>query len=98
MTFEIRYDAPDGSCSSYAATEMLQDERQMLIDIEENIANLERSLTNREGKRSPAENSDVKSWSKIKNLVRQQQQRHQHRRKSSKRGPKSSDPTTPDRK
>ncbi|XP_043277265.1 otoferlin-like [Venturia canescens] len=64
ISFEIRYEAPDyeaGSdswSSSYATTtsDMFQqqnnveDERQMLIDIEENIANLERSLANKEAK------------------------------------------------
>ncbi|XP_017891092.1 otoferlin-like isoform X5 [Ceratina calcarata] len=44
ICFEIRYNPPDGSCSSYAASEIMEDEQQMLIDIEQNIANLERSL------------------------------------------------------
>ncbi|XP_076179645.1 otoferlin isoform X2 [Ptiloglossa arizonensis] len=44
VCFEIRYNPPDGSCSSYAATEIMEDEQQMLIDIKQNIANLERSL------------------------------------------------------
>ncbi|XP_076628524.1 otoferlin isoform X2 [Colletes latitarsis] len=44
VCFEIRYNPPDGSCSSYAASEIMEDEQQMLIDIEQNIANLERSL------------------------------------------------------
>ncbi|XP_012269850.2 otoferlin isoform X2 [Athalia rosae] len=44
VTFEVRYTPPDGSCSSYAGTEVMEDEQQMLIDIEQNIANLERSL------------------------------------------------------
>ncbi|XP_077275644.1 otoferlin isoform X3 [Temnothorax americanus] len=44
VCFEIRYNPPDGSCSSYAVSEIMEDEQQMLIDIEQNIANLERSL------------------------------------------------------
>nr|XP_012219690.1 PREDICTED: otoferlin-like isoform X2 [Linepithema humile] len=44
VCFEIRYNPPDGSCSSYAASEIMEDEQQMLIDIEQNIANLEKSL------------------------------------------------------
>ncbi|RLU19597.1 hypothetical protein DMN91_008154 [Ooceraea biroi] len=44
VCFEIRYNPPDGSCSSYAASELTEDEHKMLIDIEQNIANLERSL------------------------------------------------------
>ncbi|XP_015590570.1 otoferlin [Cephus cinctus] len=44
VSFEVRYNPPDGSCSSYAPTEIMEDEQQMLIDIEQNIANLERSL------------------------------------------------------
>lgn len=44
ICFEIRYNTPDGSCSSYVASEIMEDEQQMLIDIEQNIANLERSL------------------------------------------------------
>ena len=44
VCFEIRYNPPDGSCSSYAPSEIMEDEQQMLIDIEQNIANLERSL------------------------------------------------------
>ncbi|XP_046836781.1 otoferlin isoform X1 [Vespa crabro] len=44
VCFEIRYNVPDGSSSSYAISEVMEDEQQMLIDIEQNIANLERSL------------------------------------------------------
>ncbi|XP_076380507.1 otoferlin isoform X2 [Megalopta genalis] len=44
ICFEIRYNPPDGSCSSYAVSEAMEDEQQMLIDIEQNIANLERSF------------------------------------------------------
>ncbi|XP_032668321.1 otoferlin-like isoform X1 [Odontomachus brunneus] len=44
VCFEIRYNPPDEGCSSYAATEIMEDEQQMLIDIEQNIANLEKSL------------------------------------------------------
>ncbi|XP_076646228.1 otoferlin isoform X2 [Halictus rubicundus] len=44
VCFEIRYNPPDGSCSSYAVSEVMEDEQQMLIDIEQNIANLERSF------------------------------------------------------
>ncbi|XP_025988063.1 otoferlin isoform X2 [Solenopsis invicta] len=44
VCFEIRYNPPDGSCSSYAVSEIMEDEQQMLIDIEQNIANLERNL------------------------------------------------------
>lgn len=44
VCFEIRYNPPDGSCSSYAVSEIMEDEQQMLIDIEQNIANLEKSL------------------------------------------------------
>lgn len=54
VCFEIRYNPPDGSCSSYAVSEIMEDEQQMLIDIEQNIANLERSLeqANSSGKSS----------------------------------------------
>lgn len=44
VCFEIRYNPPDGSCSSYAVSEIMEDEQQMLIDIEQNIANLEKSF------------------------------------------------------
>ncbi|XP_046413657.1 otoferlin-like isoform X1 [Neodiprion fabricii] len=44
VTLEVRYTPPDGSCSSYAGTEIMEDEQRMLIDIEQNIATLERSL------------------------------------------------------
>ncbi|KAI4500926.1 hypothetical protein M0802_004137 [Mischocyttarus mexicanus] len=44
VCFEIRYNPPDGSSSSYAISDVMEDEQQMLIDIEQNIANLERSL------------------------------------------------------
>ncbi|KAG7196910.1 hypothetical protein KM043_000181 [Ampulex compressa] len=44
VCLEVRYNPPDGSCSSYALSESMGDEQQMLIDIEQNIANLERSL------------------------------------------------------
>ncbi|XP_012140584.1 otoferlin isoform X4 [Megachile rotundata] len=47
ICFEIRYNPPDGSCNPseiMEASEIMEDEQQMLIDIEQNIANLERSL------------------------------------------------------
>lgn len=44
VCFEIRYNPPDGSSSSYAISDVMEDEQQMLIDIEQNIANLEKSL------------------------------------------------------
>lgn len=49
VCFEIRYNPPDGSCSSYAPSEIMEDEQQMLIDIEQNIANLEKSLEQAKG-------------------------------------------------
>lgn len=49
VCFEIRYNPPDGSCSSYAVSEIMEDEQQMLIDIEQNIANLERNLEQASG-------------------------------------------------
>lgn len=54
VCFEIRYNPPDGSCSSYAASEIMEDEQQMLIDIEQNIANIEKNLeqANSSGKRA----------------------------------------------
>ena len=60
VSFEIRYEIPEGSScagSSYATTDILQDERQTLIDIEENIANLERTLANREAKNHQSSSS-----------------------------------------
>lgn len=44
VCFEVRYSPPNASCSSYAVSEIMEDEQQMLIDIEQNIANLEKSL------------------------------------------------------
>ncbi|XP_043482896.1 otoferlin-like isoform X2 [Leptopilina heterotoma] len=49
VCFEVRYTAPNESCSSYAPSEILEDEQQMLIDVEQNIANLERSLEQTNG-------------------------------------------------
>ena len=48
VNFEVWYSAPDGSASSWSgndAYDALDDDQQMLIDIEQNIANLERSFT-----------------------------------------------------
>ena len=48
MAFEVWYSAPDGSAGSWTGNEAydaLDDDQQMLIDIEQNIANLERSFT-----------------------------------------------------
>lgn len=45
VSFEICYLAPEGGATGDGGTD---DERQMLIDIEHNIANLERSIQVRE--------------------------------------------------
>jgi len=69
VCFEIRYSPPDGSCSSYAASELTEDEQQMLIDIEQNIANLERSLeqanSSNSGKRRGSWHTPEKSSKKV---------------------------------
>lgn len=47
MDFDVLYTLPDESTASFTgsqAYEALDDDQQMLIDIEQNIANLERSL------------------------------------------------------
>jgi hypothetical protein len=48
VAFEVWYRVPDGSAGSWPevdAYDTLDDDQQMLIDIEQNIANLERSFT-----------------------------------------------------
>lgn len=47
VTFEVWYSSPDGSAGSWLSNDVydaLDDDQQMLIDIEQNIANLERSF------------------------------------------------------
>lgn len=49
MDFEVLYSTPDESTASFAgsqAYDVLDDDQQMLIDIEQNIANLERTISN----------------------------------------------------
>ena len=67
VCFEVRYSPPNGSCSSYAVSEIMEDEQQMLIDIEQNIANLEKSLeqantSKRRGSWQHAEKTHKKSF------------------------------------
>jgi hypothetical protein len=48
VAFEVWYRVPDGSAGFWPeidAYDALDDDQQMLIDIEQNIANLERSFT-----------------------------------------------------
>ncbi|XP_076320149.1 otoferlin-like isoform X2 [Tachypleus tridentatus] len=51
ITFEVSYTAPDGSVGNWKSSGFqygsFDDDRQALIDIEENIANLERSISQR---------------------------------------------------
>lgn len=42
MDFEIHYSFPDETLAGY---DFLEDDQQMLIDIEKNIANIQRKLT-----------------------------------------------------
>lgn len=50
MDFEVQYMVPGSARSSFSAStpfdETLDDDQQMLIDIEQNIANLERTISN----------------------------------------------------
>lgn len=48
MEFDVIYNLPDESAASFAsgqAYDVLEDDQQMLIDIEQNIANIERSIS-----------------------------------------------------
>lgn len=52
VELEILYSLPDESSASFAGSQaynILDDDQQMLIDIEQNIANLERSLSTGNG-------------------------------------------------
>lgn len=52
LLFDVRYNAPDGSVGEWNSSAMqgesFDDDRQALIVIEHNIANLERSICNRQ--------------------------------------------------
>jgi hypothetical protein len=54
ITFEVRYCPPGGEdvAGAWSPEECVDDERQMLVDIEQNIANLERSLSATPGRRA----------------------------------------------
>lgn len=62
VEFEILYSAPNESIASFADSQAyanLDDEQQMLIDIEQNIANLERTLsTTSQQQQSQQENTN----------------------------------------
>lgn len=48
VEFDVLYNLPDESTASFVgsqAYDMLEDDQQMLIDIEQNIANIERSIS-----------------------------------------------------
>lgn len=57
--FEVWYSAPDGSAGSWLNNDVydaLDDDQQMLIDIEQNIANLERSFI--QGRRGSSQSDE----------------------------------------
>ncbi|XP_017781557.1 PREDICTED: otoferlin-like isoform X2 [Nicrophorus vespilloides] len=69
INFDLLYVAPDETSASFASSSQIfgiDDERQMLIDIEQNIANLEKSLssTNQESTRSRSGSSTRKQQEK----------------------------------
>lgn len=55
LLFDVRYNAPDGSVGEWNSSSLqadnIDDDRQALIVIEHNIANLERSICNRQQQR-----------------------------------------------
>ncbi|GFW83822.1 uncharacterized protein TNCV_669351 [Trichonephila clavipes] len=58
LLFDVSYNAPDGSVGEWSTTAMqgesFEDDRQALIVIEHNIANLERSINNRQQQQQQA--------------------------------------------
>jgi hypothetical protein len=74
VAFEVWYSAPDGSAGSWSendAYDALDDDQQMLIDIEQNIANLERSFTQgRRGSWQSAEGVKAATASASKPLLK----------------------------
>lgn len=60
VDFEVLYTTPDESTASFAgsqAYDMLDDDQQMLIDIEQNIANLEKTINSSTQENSPSSTS-----------------------------------------
>ncbi|GBO21494.1 hypothetical protein AVEN_96137-1 [Araneus ventricosus] len=62
LLFDVSYNAPDGSVGEWSTSAMqgesFEDDRQALIVIEHNIANLERSINNRQQQQQAAQEVD----------------------------------------